>query len=75
MGKSTLKGVIIFQADRLKVKLSKVYDDKSNAFQEGKTEVMLFEGEGTPNKIEGAWNFYGYDSQGRYEGNWQMSST
>lgn len=42
------------------LKLSKVYDDRTKAEQTGKFDILLYEGAGDPNKIDGEWAFYGF---------------
>jgi hypothetical protein len=51
IGTSKLEGLLIFRADGLGMKLSKVYDDRRKAEQTGTFETLLYEGCGTPDKI------------------------
>lgn len=42
------------------LKLSKVYEDRTKAQQTGKYDILLYEGSGIVDKIEGEWSFYGF---------------
>lgn len=72
VGKSKIDGLLIFKADGMGFRLSKVYDDRSKAEQTGKFDILLYEGAGNPDKFAGEWAFYGYESSTEYAGTWTM---
>lgn len=53
VGTSKLEGVLVFRADGIGMKLSKVYDDRSKAQQTGKFDILLYEGAGNADKVDG----------------------
>ncbi len=55
-----MEGVLVFKGTGIGLKLSKVYDDRTKAEQTGKYDILLYEGEGDVEKIEGNWAFYGF---------------
>ena len=44
---------MIYKADGLGIKLSKVYDNRQKAEQTGSYDVLLYEGAGDPNRFSG----------------------
>jgi hypothetical protein len=62
VGTSKLNGLLIFKADGMGFRLSKVYDDRSKAQQTGSFDILLYEGSGNPDRIDGEWAFKGYES-------------
>jgi len=53
VGKSKFEGLLLFKNSGLGIKLSKVYDDRKKAEQTGSFDVLLYEGEGMPEKMTG----------------------
>jgi hypothetical protein len=70
VGTSKLNGLLMFRADGMGLKLSKVYDDRSKAGQTGSFSILLYEGSGIPDKIEGEWAYKGYETSMQYSGTW-----
>jgi hypothetical protein len=60
VGTSKMEGVLVFKGTGIGLKLSKVYDDRTKAEQTGKYDILLYEGEGDVEKMEGNWAFYGF---------------
>jgi len=60
VGPSKFEGLLMFTADGLGLKLSKVYDDRTKAEQTGSFDILLYEGAGSPEKIAGEWAFHGH---------------
>ena len=60
VGTSQLQGLLVFKGSGMGLKLSKVYDDRTKAEQTGKFDILLYEGAGDPNKIDGEWAFFGF---------------
>lgn len=73
-GASSLNGLVIFRAEGIGFKLSKVYNDRKKAGQTEKFDILLYEGEGNPDKIEGEWAFNGYESASEFSGTWTMTA-
>ena len=73
VGTSKLEGLLIYRADGLGIKLSKVYDDRQKAEQTGSFDVLLYEGVGDPNRFGGEWAFHGHESSLQYSGYWFMA--
>jgi len=67
-----LEGLLVFRGNGLGLKLSKVYDNRSAAEQTGKFDILLYEGYGSSDKMEGEWAFNGYESSTEYSGTWNM---
>jgi hypothetical protein len=68
IGTSKLDGLLMFRAEGMCFKLSKVYDNrKSNSI-----DLLLFEGSGNADKIEGEWAFKGFESNPKCSGTWTM---
>lgn len=72
VGSSKFDGVIVFTQDRLSLKLSKVYDDRTKAGQTEDYQNLLYEGTGHPDRISGDWAFHGFESSLQYSGTWYM---
>lgn len=72
VGKSKLEGLLVFRADGFGFKLSKVYEDRTKAEQTGKFDILLYEGAGNPDRVDGEWAFYGYETSTEYAGTWTM---
>ena len=53
VGTSKLEGLMIYKADGLGIKLSKVYDNRQKAEQTGSYDILLYEGAGDPNHFSG----------------------
>lgn len=72
VGTSKMEGVLVFKGTGIGLKLSKVYDDRTKAEQTGKYDILLYEGEGDVEKVEGTWAFYGFETSTEYAGKWKM---
>lgn len=53
---------MLFKGNGLGLKLSKVYDDRTKAEQQGSFDILLYEGGGLPDKIDGTWAFFGHET-------------
>ncbi len=53
VGKSKFEGLLMFKNEGFGLKLSKVYDDRKKAEQTGSFDVLLYEGGGSADKLEG----------------------
>ena len=73
VGTSKLEGLLVYRADGMGIKLSKVYDNRQKAEQTGKYDVLLYEGMGDPNRLSGEWAFHGFESSMEYSGYWFMA--
>ena len=62
VGSSKLEGIILFIKNGLGLKLSKVYDDRTRAEQTGSFDILLYEGKGSPDRIDGTWAFFGHEN-------------
>lgn len=51
VGKSQLDGILIFRADGIGLKLSKVYDDRQKAEQTGSFDLLFYEGAGNADNL------------------------
>lgn len=72
VGTSKINGLLVFSGNGMGFKLSKVYDDRSKAEQTGKFDILLYEGGGNPDRMDGQWAFHGYETSTEYAGNWVM---
>lgn len=73
VGESTLEGLLVFKDIGMGIKLSKVYDNRSNAEQTGLFETLLYEGGGNPDQLNGCWAFHGFEDSAEYSGVWYMT--
>ena len=48
-------------AEGFALKLSKVYDNREAADQVGEFEILLYEGRGNPDGMNGIWAFKGFE--------------
>ena len=64
---------MIYKADGLGIKLSKVYDNRQKAEQTGSYDILFYEGAGNPDRFSGEWAFYGHESSMQYSGFWYMA--
>ena len=72
VGTSKIEGLLIFRGDGFGFKLSKVYDDRIKAEQTGKFDILLYEGGGNPDHVDGQWAFHGFETSTEYSGFWFM---
>ena len=73
VGTSKLEGLMLFRGNGMGFKLSKVYDNRQKAEQTGNFDILLYEGGGNPDRIEGQWAFYGHENSLQYSGFWFMA--
>jgi hypothetical protein len=70
VGKSKLKGLLIFKGEGVAVILSKVYSNCKKAGQTGSFDILLYEGAGVPEQLAGKWSFHDHETSPRYSGTW-----
>ena len=73
VGTSKLEGLLVYRADEMTIKLSKVYDNRRKGKQTGKNCVSSYEETGDPNRFDGKWAFNGLGSSMEYSGYWFMA--